>query len=342
MILAQFAPTLNRLITLPYFTIMSTPQLQTRVHSMRYEAQGILSLELRPTSSEVIFPAYEPGSHIDLHLGNGLIRSYSLLNPSAGDQRYVVGVLNDRNSRGGSRYVHEQLRVGAILPISVPRNNFKLHENVEHSVLVAGGIGVTPIYCMLQRLIALGRKVDLIYCARTRSEAAFVNEITALVSESVNLTMHFDDEQMAPPQLDQLLASYSADAHLYCCGPTPMLDAFEKTCDSLGYENAHVERFTAVHVTPSTADVGYVVELKRNGKIIEIAPGQSILDKLIEEGISLDYSCKEGVCGSCETKIISGDVEHLDSILTKSEKTANKSMMVCVSRCRGGTLVLDL
>ena len=309
---------------------------------MRYEAQGILSLELRPTSSEVIFPAYEPGSHIDLHLGNGLIRSYSLLNPSAGDQRYVVGVLNDRNSRGGSRYVHEQLRVGAILPISVPRNNFKLHENVEHSVLVAGGIGVTPIYCMLQRLIALGRKVDLIYCARTRSEAAFVNEITALVSESVNLTMHFDDEQMAPPQLDQLLASYSADAHLYCCGPTPMLDAFEKTCDSLGYENAHVERFTAVHVTPSTADVGYVVELKRNGKIIEIAPGQSILDKLIEEGISLDYSCKEGVCGSCETKIISGDVEHLDSILTKSEKTANKSMMVCVSRCRGGTLVLDL
>ena len=321
---------------------MSTPHLQARVHSMRYEAQDILSLELRPASSEVVFPAYEPGSHIDLHLGNGLIRSYSLLNPSADDQRYVVGVLNDRNSRGGSRYVNEQLRVGTILPISGPRNNFKLHETAELSVLVAGGIGVTPIYCMLQRLIALGRKVDVIYCARTRSEAAFVNEIAALVSERVKLTLHFDDEQKAPPQLDQLLATYPSDAHLYCCGPTPMLDAFEKTCESFGYRSAHVERFTAVHATPSSTDVGYVVELKRSGKVVEIAPGQSILDRLIEKGISLDYSCKEGVCGSCETKIISGDVEHLDSILTKSEKAANKSMMICVSRCRGGTLVLDI
>ena len=149
------------------------------------------------------------------------------------------------------------------------------------------------------------------------------------------------ENQQAPPQLDQLLASYSADAHFYCCGPTPMLDAFEKTCESLGYRNAHVERFAAVHATSSTADVGYVVELKRSGKVIEIAPGQSILDSLIEKGISPDYSCKEGVCGSCETKIISGDVEHLDSILTKSEK-ANKSMMICVSRCRGGKLVLDI
>lgn len=321
---------------------MSIVQLQARVYSMRYEAQGILNLELRPASSEVIFPAYEPGSHIELHLGNGLIRSYSLLNPNADDQRYVVGVLNDRNSRGGSRYVHEQLRIGMILPISVPRNNFKLHETAEHNVLVAGGIGITPIYCMLQRLVALNRKVDVIYCARTRSEAAFVNEIAALVNERVKLTLHFDDEQNTSPQLNQLLAAYSADAHLYCCGPTPMLDAFEKTCESLGYRNAHVERFTAVHATSTSADVGYVVELKRSGKVVDIAPGKSILDSLIEKGISLDYSCKEGVCGSCETKIISGDVEHLDSILTKSEKAANKSMMICVSRCKGGTLVLDL
>lgn len=327
-----------------FFTsiIMSIAHLQALVYNIRYEAKGIISVELRPSSPEVIFPAFEVGSHIDLQLGNGLMRSYSLLNPGTEHQRYVVGVLNDRNSRGGSRYMHEQLRVGMTLPISAPRNNFKLHEAAEYSVLVAGGIGVTPIYCMLQRLVALGRKVDFIYCARTRSEAAFVNEIAALANECVKVTCHFDDEQRRPPKLDQLLVGYPIDTHFYCCGPTLMLDAFEKTCEALGYENAHVERFAAVHVEPSTPDLSCVVELKRSGKLVDIHPGKSILDSLIEAGMSPDYSCKEGVCGACETKVISGDVEHLDSILTKTEKTANKSMMICVSRCKGGTLVLDM
>ncbi|MBS75613.1 MAG: oxidoreductase, partial [Variovorax sp.] len=139
---------------------MSSPTLNALVHTMRYEADGIVSVEFRPATPAVDFPAFEAGSHIDLHLPNGLVRSYSLCNPAGDRQRYVVGVLNDRKSRGGSRYVHQQLRVGMTLPISAPRNNFALEEDARRSVLVAGGIGVTPIWCMLQRLASLGRPVE--------------------------------------------------------------------------------------------------------------------------------------------------------------------------------------
>ncbi|WP_304306669.1 ferredoxin reductase, partial [Pseudacidovorax intermedius] len=201
--------------------------LRARVHTMRHEADGIVSVEFRPANAGVSFPAFAAGSHIDLHLANGLVRSYSLCNPCSDSGRYVVGVLNDRASRGGSKFVHQQLRVGQVIDISAPRNNFELHEDAPKSVLVAGGIGVTPIFCMLQRLVALGRPVELVYCARTRKEAAFVEPITALAAEAkVPVTWHFDDEQGAPPKLAQLLEGRGADSHFYCCGPTPMLDAF--------------------------------------------------------------------------------------------------------------------
>lgn len=321
---------------------MSTPTLQALVYNLRYEAKGIISVEFRPASADVSFPAFEAGSHIDLHLGNGLVRSYSLVNPVTDRQRYVVGVLNDRNSRGGSRYVHEQLRVGVTVPISVPRNNFRLTESADHSVLVAGGIGVTPIFCMLQRLAALGKQVDFVYCARNRQETAFLHDIEAFASDRVCLHWHFDEERGGPPNLKELLAGHSTDAHLYCCGPTPMLDAFERTCEALGYVNAHIERFAAAHASVPSSNGGYAVELRKTGKTVLVPAGTSLLDALLGAGMQPDFSCKEGVCGACETKVLSGEVEHLDSILTKEERATNKSMMICVSRCRRGTLVLDL
>jgi ferredoxin-NADP reductase len=321
---------------------MSTPTLQALVHTMRWEADGILSVELRPATSAVDFPAFEAGSHIDLHLGNGLVRSYSLCNPSSDRQRYVVGVLNDRKSRGGSRFVHQQLRVGQVLPISPPRNNFKLHEDAPRSVLVSGGIGVTPIWCMLQRLVALGRPVGLIYCARNRKEAAFQEAITALAGDQVQVTWHFDEEQGAPPDLAKLLGGKGADSHYYCCGPTPMLDNFEKTCEQLGYPNAHIERFAAAHVEPTGKEQGFVVMLERSGKSVDVPPGKSILDSLIDAGLNPDHSCKEGVCGACETAVLEGEIEHHDGILTKLEREAGKTMMICVSRCKSARLVLDI
>jgi ferredoxin-NADP reductase len=322
---------------------MSSPTLNALVHTMRYEADGIVSVEFRPASPEVDFPAFEAGSHIDLHLPNGLVRSYSLCNPATDRQRYVVGVLNDRKSRGGSRYVHQQLRVGMTLPISHPRNNFKLEEGAGRSVLVAGGIGVTPIWCMLQRLADIGKPVELLYCARSRKESAFCEAIAALAAEkSIPLTWHFDEEKGGPPDLAALLAGKGADSHYYCCGPTPMLDNFEKTCAQLGFANAHIERFAAVHVEAPSATQSYMVQCAKSGKSVEVPPGKSILDSLIDAGLNPDHSCKEGVCGACETKVLEGEVDHHDGILTKLERASNKTMMICVSGCKRGPLVLDI
>ncbi len=322
---------------------MSSPTLNARVFAMRHEAEGIVSVEFRPATPEVEFPPFEAGSHIDLHLPNGLVRSYSLCNDSSERQRYVVGVLNDRKSRGGSRYVHQQLRVGSTLQISAPRNNFRLHEDAPRSVLVSGGIGITPVWCMLQRLAALGRPVELLYCARTRAESAFIEAIEALAKDKgVTVRWHFDDVQGAPPDLAALLGGLGADTHYYCCGPTPMLDNFEATCEKLGYANAHIERFAAAPAPAGGADQGFEVRLHRSNRTVEVPPGKSILDSLIDAGLSPDHSCKEGVCGACETAVLDGEIEHRDGILTKQEREAGKTMMICVSRCKRGALVLDI
>ncbi|MFT3777271.1 MAG: PDR/VanB family oxidoreductase [Ottowia sp.] len=323
---------------------MTAPTLKALVHTMRYEADGIVSVEFRPGAPGVEFPPFAAGSHIDLHLGNGLVRSYSLCNPSSDTGRYVVGVLNDKKSRGGSRYVHQQLRVGQVIDISAPRNNFELHEGAPKSVLVSGGIGVTPIFCMLQRLAALGRPVEVVYCARTRKEAAFIERIEALAGKTAGVTWHFDDEQGAPPDLPKLLAGRGADSHYYCCGPTPMLDAFEKTCEQLGYTNAHIERFAAVAAPPAGDQHGFEVVCEKSGKTVDVPAGKSILDALIDAGLSPDHSCKEGVCGACETPVLDfdGELEHHDGILTKLERQSGKTMMICVSRCTGKKLVLDV
>lgn len=325
---------------------MSSSNLQALVFNRRYEAKGIVSVELRPARPGVVFPAIEAGAHIDLHLGNGLVRSYSLTNPGD-EQRYVIAVLNDRNSRGGSRYVHEQLRVGQVIEISAARNHFRLNETAEHSVLLAGGIGVTPIYAMLQRLLALGRSVELIYCARTRDEAAYVTSIEALARDTEagkalrSIRLHFDDEQGAAPDLKQLLAGRPPGTNFYCCGPGPMLDAYEKACEALGQVHVHLERFAAAKDVPQALAGTYCVELKKSGKTVQVPPGTSLLDALLQAGLEPDFSCREGVCGACETKVLSGEVDHRDQILTRQEKAANKSMMICVSGCRSGTLVLD-
>lgn len=321
---------------------MSQPNLLSAlVRTMRQEADGVISLELRPAPGSPDFPAFQPGSHIDLHLPNGLVRSYSLLNDARERQRYVVAVLNDRHSRGGSRYVHEQLRVGAVLPISAPRNNFALQPASEKQVLVAGGIGVTPLLAMLRQLVVQDGQVDFIYCARARQQAAFLQEIEALAGERIRLVCHFDDEQGAPPALQRLLAGYAPQTHFYCCGPTPMLDAFEKVCEGLGYANAHIERFAAVTAVPA-ATAAYSVELRRSGRTVPVLPGQSVLDALLAAGLNPDHSCREGVCGACETRVLCGEVAHHDGILTKAERAANKSMMICVSHAKGQTLTLDL
>ncbi|MBL8336416.1 MAG: oxidoreductase [Rhodoferax sp.] len=315
--------------------------LNALIHTLRYEAEDITSIELRPVGGGS-FPAFAAGSHIDLHLPNGMVRSYSLVNPSGETQRYVVAVLKDRASRGGSRSVHEQLRVGMQIRISAPRNNFPLHEDATHTVLVAGGIGVTPLLCMALRLKALGRPFEFLYFARSRASAAFRAEIEAL---GVPVTWHFDAEKGGPPDLQALLAARPAQpgTHYYACGPAVMLDSFEKHCAALGYKNAHIERFTAVEVAAAKdARTTYIVELKRAGREFEVEAGQGLLAALRANGVEPSTSCEEGICGSCETRVLGGIPDHRDSVLSAAEQAANTTMMVCVSGCRSERLVLDL
>ncbi len=315
--------------------------LQAWVHTLRHEAEDTLSVELRPVAGTT-FPAFEAGAHIDLHLPNGMVRSYSLCNDSREHHRYVVAVLKDRASRGGSRCVHEQLRVGTRLTIGVPRNNFPLHEDASHSVLIAGGIGVTPILGMGRRLQALGKSFEVMYFARSRQHAAFIEDIEAL---GAPVTWHFDDEQGGPPDLHALLGRHapSASAHFYACGPAVMLDNFEQTCAALGHLNAHIERFAAVHVAASAdAQKSYTVELRRSGKTFEVTPDTSLHQRLLAIQADVPFSCEEGVCGSCETRVLEGEVDHRDSVLSAAERATNKVMMVCVSGCKSPRLVLDL
>lgn len=320
---------------------MSTSRLSARIHCLRYEARDVISVELRPAREGESFPPHKAGSHIDLHLGNGLVRSYSLLNPEDDPGRYVIGVLKDRQSRGGSAFVHEKLRIGEVIDISEPRNNFALDESAERSVLVAGGIGITPILSMLQRLMSLGREAELIYCARSRADAAFVATVNAWAGPSLRVCWHFDDEAGGPPDLRALLSAHGPQTHFYACGPGPMLDAFQETCQALSYDHVHIERFAAVAAPVNAVSGSFMLELRQSGREIPVSPDCSVLDAMLDAGLSPGFSCREGICGACETRVIDGDVDHRDSILTDSERAANKTMMICVSRCRSERLVLD-
>ncbi|WP_026035187.1 PDR/VanB family oxidoreductase [Cupriavidus sp. BIS7] len=318
---------------------MSTSQsLTMRVQAMRYEARGVVSIELQDPSGAQL-PEFGPGAHIDLHLANGLVRSYSLCGAPEVRDRYTVGVLLDRNSRGGSRFVHEQLRVGTTLTVAAPRNHFVLDEGAAHTVLVAGGIGVTPIVCMARRLAERGRSFTMLYCARSRAEAAFVEQLSAY-GDAVRF--HFDDEAGAPPDLKAMLAGQDAATHFYCCGPGPMLNAFESACEAHGYPNVHIERFAADPATEAVQEGEYSVTLQRSGKNVLVPSGKSLLDAILEAGVQVEYSCREGVCGSCETAVVEGCPDHRDSVLSNSERASNKTMMVCVSGCKGPRLVLDI
>lgn len=315
----------------------NSQQIAVRVQAMRFEASGIVSVELVSPQGEAL-PPFAAGAHIDVHLPNGVVRSYSLWNSPQERHRYVIGVLHDRNSRGGSRYVHEQLRVGSTITIGAPRNNFPLEEGAPHTVLIAGGIGITPIFGMLNELRRMGKSVELLYCARSRSEAAFVD---ALLGEA-GVQTHFNDEAGGPPDLRAYLAGKSAQAHFYCCGPTPMLNAFEDSCAELGLPNVHVERFAPAEPVVAMQGSEYECQLARSQKLVLVPAGKSLLDALLEAGVDVEHSCREGVCGSCETAVLDGMPEHRDGVLTKAERESGKTMMVCVSGCKGRRLVLDL
>ena len=319
---------------------MHANYIQVQLRCVSYEALDVISFELRPANG--ILPAFTAGAHIDIQLGNGLIRSYSLVNSQGERNRYVIAVNKDKSSRGGSRFMHETLKVGSFLNISSPRNNFQLTEDASNSVFIAGGVGITPILCMIKRLTELKRKWTLYYCVRSRQNAAFLEEIQDLQeTQSGIVNLNFDHGSLTNMlNIQSVVDVAPTGTHFYCCGPTAMLGAFELACARFSQDQVHVEYFAASE-TPS-AEGGFVVELARSKKTIPVHRGMTILDALLKEGIDAPYACMEGVCATCETKVISGIPDHKDLVLTKVEKASNKVMMICCSGSKTEKLVLDL
>jgi vanillate O-demethylase ferredoxin subunit len=317
-----------------------TATRQVRIHGIEEAAHGIRALDLRALDGGDL-PPFSAGGHIDLHLPNGLLRSYSLVNAPDEHHRYVIAVSRDAKTRGGSAYVHDKLGSGDVLTIGAPRNNFALVEDAGHSVLLAGGIGITPLWCMIQRLATLGRSWELHYGARDRRSAAFAGALLQRAGTTGNrVQLYFEEDGGARPDVAQIVAKAGGAAHLYCCGPLPMLAAFEAASASHAPDRVHVEYFAA----REAADRGgaFTVALARSGVAVEVPRGKTILDALLEAGIEPIYSCAEGVCGTCETTVLEGVPDHRDLYLSKAERATNRVMMICCSGCRGERLVLDL
>lgn len=283
-------------------------------------------------------PAASAGAHVDVMLPNSLTRQYSLLEAAYDAQVYTIAVKKDPNSRGGSRYLHEMARVGMRMTISAPRNNFPLIEDAPHSVLIAGGIGVTPILCMARRLHDLGRSMSVYYSSRTQAAAAFRDDLIQL---SANTVVHIDDEQKGVSlDLADIIAAAPEGSHIYCCGPAPMLEAFKRAGSALPSARIHVEYFA--NAVADGQGNSFTVRLARTGIDLEVTPDTSILKAVLAAGVNVPHSCEQGVCGACETKVLGGRPDHRDQILTQTERDASKSMMICCSRSLSDRLALDL
>lgn len=311
--------------------------LQLRLQSIRYASRDILLYEFVHPEGGALPPA-TAGAHVDLHLPGGLLRSYSLLHAEETPERYLIGVKLDPNSRGGSRYMHERLRVGATVPVGAPRNHFPLAEDAAHSVLLAGGIGITPILCMAERLEAIGASWELWYACRSRADAAFLPELARF---GARVHLHLDQEANRVLDIAAIVAAAPAGAHFYCCGPGPMLDAYCAATAARAPETVHLERFAASQ-PPSASGNGFVVRLARSSIELAVPEHATLLEVLTDNGIAVDSSCQAGICGCCEIGVLEGEVDHRDEVLTAAQRAGNKSMMACCSRARSARLVLDL
>lgn len=311
------------------------PTTVLRVAERRVVADGVITLVLRhPTGAPL--PAWEPGAHVDLLLPSGLVRQYSLCGDPGDRTGYRVGVLREVGSRGGSRWLHDQLREGSALGVAGPRNSFALAARPRY-VFVAGGIGITPILTMIAAADRAGADWRLLYGGRNRASMAFTDEL-ARYGDRVELRPQ-DESGLLP--LRAWLDEPRGDTAVYCCGPGPLLDAVEDETVLWPVDAVHVERFTPRVLPPPVRDDPFVVELARSGRTVTVERDTSVLEALEAAGVSVLSSCRRGTCGTCGTGVLDGVPEHRDAILSPSRRGATDTMYVCVSRSRTGRLVLD-
>ncbi|BEV17292.1 PDR/VanB family oxidoreductase [Herbaspirillum sp. DW155] len=315
--------------------------LQVKVAARREEADGIVGLDLVSVDG-VPLPAFTAGAHIDVHLPGGLLRQYSLCNAPHEQHRYQIGVLRDANSRGGSVAVHEALKVGGVVTIGVPRNQFALVP-AQHSLLLAGGIGVTPILCMAESLAASGASFEMHYCARSPARQAFRERIAAS-GFSGRVVHHYDDGDAAQKlDLDALLAHADPSTHLYVCGPAGFISYVVDTARARGWPESqvHFEYFGAAPVQ-ADGNGSFDVKLASSGQVYTIPADRTVIQVLCEHGVDVPVSCEQGICGTCLTRVLEGEPDHRDQYLTDEERAANDQFTPCCSRARSPLLVLDL
>ena len=322
---------------------MSTNQtLQVRVARKAVEAQDIVTLELVATDGKAL-PAFSAGSHVDVSLPNGLTRQYSLCNDPQETHRYQIGVLRDAASRGGSTAVHDAVQEGDVLTISAPRNHFALAHDAKKHLLLAGGIGVTPILCMAERLAITGADFQMHYATRAPERTAFRQRITASAYAD-RVHFHYDSGEAAQKlDLATLLKSPEAGTHLYVCGPRGFMDAVLGTARAQGWPEAQLHyEFFGAEVAKSDSDAGFEIKLASSGRIIMVAKDQTVTQALAAAGVEVMVSCEQGVCGTCLTRVLEGVPDHKDSYLMPDEQAANDQFTPCCSRAKTPRLVLDL
>jgi vanillate O-demethylase ferredoxin subunit len=319
--------------------------LRVRVARKTREAEGVAGFRLMAADGAPL-PAFAPGAHIDVSLPGGLVRQYSLCNLPAQDGHYEIGVLRDAASRGGSQALHDAVHEGTLLNISPPRNHFPLDEGAAHSLLLAGGIGVTPLLSMAQRLAVLNADFALHCCSRSAARAPYRRRLEASAFAQ-RVFFHHDDGPTA--QRIDLAATLGAPApgrHVYVCGPQGFLDAARAAARALHWPDAqvHFEYFSGALPAMGAAGAAgdFEVALRRSGRVVRVPASLSVVDALAAAGIEIPVSCAQGVCGTCLTRVLEGDIEHRDLYLTPAEQAANDQFLPCCSRSRSARLVLDL
>lgn len=320
----------------------ATATLSVRVAAKKAEAQDICSFELVEVSGRGL-PAFSAGSHVDIHLGDGLTRQYSLCNDPAESHRYLIAVLRDPATRGGSLAMHDRVQVGDLLQISAPKNHFALAHDAQRHLLLAGGIGVTPILCMAERLAATGAEFEMHYCTRSLERTAFAGRIAA-APFAPRVQLHFDDGPAGQRfDIAARLATPEPGTHLYVCGPKGFMDAVLASARQQGWPESQLHReFFAAEVASKATDESFEVQVASSGRVVVVPKSQTVVQALAAAGIEVPTSCEQGVCGTCITRVIEGIPDHKDLYFTPEEQAANDQFTPCCSRAKSARLVLDL
>lgn len=318
------------------------PLLKLKVAKKKVEAIDICSFELvDPTGGEL--PSFTAGSHVDVHIADGLVRQYSLCTRPGDPGLYRIAVKNEPQSRGGSRSMHESTREGDLLTISAPRNNFALKEDAQRTLLIAGGIGITPLLSMALRLDALGKPFELQYFSRSIAHTAF-HDVLSQKKFADRVSFHYATEPEAVRSyLRKYLWHRQEGTELYLCGPRPFMDLVEQTAAvTWPPESVHLEYFSADPSSLSGPRESFTVRLARSGGDYVVPADKTIVQALATCGVHIETSCEQGVCGTCLTGLLDGVPDHRDVFLTDEERAANDKMLPCVSRARSAVIVLDL